>query len=222
MTAINGLVDNPDFYAPPPATNDKPSDELGQGDFLELMIAQFRNQDPFKPMENGEFLGQMAQFGTVSGIDEMNNSIGAMLESLQANQTLQAATLVGRSALVEAGGAYLPDQGSVNGGVEVPDGAGNVTVKVMDESGAVVKTLDLGVTGRGLVKFEWDGTDAGGLPMPAGQYRWRAQTTVDGQETGLTTYAERSITGVTVTGGLPTLETDAGEQIKLADVRAVT
>ena len=222
MTAINGLVDNPDFYSPPPAADNTPSDELGQGDFLELMIAQFRNQDPFKPMENGEFLGQMAQFGTVSGIDEMNNSIGAMLESLQANQTLQAATLVGRSALVEANGAYLPESGSLNAGVEVPDGAGSVSVQILDASGVVVKNLDLGVTGRGLVKFEWDGTDTGGRDLPAGQYTWRAQTTIDGDEVGLTTYAERAITGVTVTGGLPTLETDAGEQIRLADVRTVT
>jgi len=42
--------------------------ELGQEDFLRLMITQLENQDPFKPMESGDFLGQIAQFGTVEGL----------------------------------------------------------------------------------------------------------------------------------------------------------
>ncbi|HEU4618215.1 MAG TPA: flagellar hook capping FlgD N-terminal domain-containing protein, partial [Gammaproteobacteria bacterium] len=50
-------------------------DKLGQADFLRLMITQLRNQDPFKPMESGEFLGQIAQFGTVSGIDEVRTAV---------------------------------------------------------------------------------------------------------------------------------------------------
>ena len=54
---------------PPETVSSSPSNgALQQEAFLELMIAQFRNQDPFKPMENGDFLGQLAQFGTVSGI----------------------------------------------------------------------------------------------------------------------------------------------------------
>ena len=45
-----------------------PNDKLGQAEFLELMTAQLKFQDPLKPLENGDFLAQMAQFGTVNGI----------------------------------------------------------------------------------------------------------------------------------------------------------
>ena len=59
-----------------PAENDsKGNDSLGQEEFLELMTAQLRFQDPLKPMENGDFLGQMAQFGTVNGINELNTRL---------------------------------------------------------------------------------------------------------------------------------------------------
>lgn len=57
------------------ATNtSKSNSDLGQGDFLKLMVTQLNNQDPMKPMESGDFLGQMAQFSTVTGIDGLNTS----------------------------------------------------------------------------------------------------------------------------------------------------
>ena len=46
----------------------KDSSVLGQAEFLKLMTAQLQNQDPFAPMDNGDFIAQMAQFSTVTGI----------------------------------------------------------------------------------------------------------------------------------------------------------
>src|SRR5687768_6194672 len=75
--------------------------DLGQEDFLQLMLTQLKNQDPFKPMESGEFLGQIAQFGTVQGLAGLQTSFDSLSASLVSNQALQASALVGRSALVE-------------------------------------------------------------------------------------------------------------------------
>ena len=55
-----------------------PRDKVGQDQFLELMITQLKNQDPMKPMDNGQFLSQMAQFGTVSGINDLQKSFGSL------------------------------------------------------------------------------------------------------------------------------------------------
>ena len=46
----------------------KEKNKLGQDDFMALMVAQLRNQDPFEPMENGDFIAQIAQFSQVSGL----------------------------------------------------------------------------------------------------------------------------------------------------------
>ena len=52
--------------------------EMGQEQFLELMTAQLQNQDPFKPMESGDFLSQIAQFSTVEGIGDLNDSFSGL------------------------------------------------------------------------------------------------------------------------------------------------
>ena len=80
----------------------EPKDKsLGQDEFLELMMTQLQNQDPLNPAESGEFLSQIAQFGTVNGITELQQSFSTLASSLQSNQALQASTMVGRSVLVE-------------------------------------------------------------------------------------------------------------------------
>ena len=67
-------------------TEKNPNDKLGQAEFLELMTAQLKFQDPLKPMENGDFLGQMAQFGTVNGINELNAAFDSMSASFQSTR----------------------------------------------------------------------------------------------------------------------------------------
>ena len=155
--------------------NNKANDELGQTEFLELMTTQLKFQDPLKPMENGEFLAQMAQFGTVSGINELNSNFNAMSASFQSNQALQASTLVGRRVMVPADTTYLKDSGSVQGAIELDQAASSVTLSVQDASGQIVHRLDLGLQQEGLVNFEWDGLNQNGDRLPAGEYMLLAE-----------------------------------------------
>ena len=71
------------------------SDKLGQTDFLKLMTTQLQNQDPFAPMDNGDFIAQMAQFSTVTGIEEMNTSIGKLVEEFDQARIATASNLLG-------------------------------------------------------------------------------------------------------------------------------
>ena len=73
---------------------------LGQEDFLKLMTAQLQNQDPFAPMDNGDFIAQMAQFSTVTGITEINNNLTNLGSKLEPNRVATAAQFLGHSVLV--------------------------------------------------------------------------------------------------------------------------
>lgn len=155
---------------------------LGQQEFLQLMITQLENQDPFKPLESGEFLGQLAQFGTVSGLAELQTSFNGLASSLVSNQALQAASLVGRSALVASAQAPLEEGQTLDGAVDLPTGSTAVRVEIQDASGQVVRRLDLGAQSAGLVRFHWDGEADGGSPAPTGRYSLTAYYR-DGAET---------------------------------------
>lgn len=149
--------------------------DLGQEDFLQLMLTQLKNQDPFKPMESGEFLGQLAQFGTVQGLAGLQTSFDGLASSLVSNQALQASALVGRSALVRATTLGIVAGQPVAGAVELPSGASGVSVAIRDGQGQTIRTLELGSQAEGLVAFAWDGLDDDGAPAPAGRYSFAAQ-----------------------------------------------
>lgn len=173
---------------------------LGQDDFLKLMVTQLRNQDPMKPMENGEFLGQIAQFSTVSGIQELQSSFAALSASMQSDQALQAAALVGRTALVASGSATLKAGEAVDGAVELPSGATDVVVDITDASGAVVRQLDLGTRPAGMAEFAWDGLDAAGAPVPAGKYGISARARIAGRTESASTLVAAHVDSVTLGG----------------------
>jgi len=145
--------------------------ELGQEAFLNLMITQLKNQDPFKPLDSGEFLGQLAQFGTVQGLSGLQTSFDGLAGSLVSNQALQAASLVGRSALVESDHGAIAAGGSLNGAVDVPAATGGVRVEIRDAAGQVVRHLELGPQTKGLTRFHWDGLNDAGVPAAAGSYQ---------------------------------------------------
>jgi flagellar basal-body rod modification protein FlgD len=173
------------------------NDELGQEQFLELMTAQLQFQDPLSPMENGDFLAQMAQFGTVSGINELNTAFDNMSAAFQSNQALQASTMVGRDVLVPSDQAVLESEGDLHGAVDLDEAATSVIVSVTDASGQLVHRVDLGYQSAGLVEFDWNGLDSDGNRAAAGTYTLSAEVYQGDEVTAgetLTTVSVESVT----------------------------
>ena len=114
------------------------------------MIAQVRNQDPFQPMENGEFIAQMAQFATVDGIQEMQKSISGLSTTMSSNQALTASTLVGRSVLAPGGDFALGAEGGVSGAFNTDAPAASMVMNVYDAAGALVASRQVAAVPRWL------------------------------------------------------------------------
>lgn len=186
---------------------EKDTNKLGQEDFLKLMTTQLQNQDPFKPMENGEFMSQMAQFGTVSGIKDLQESFKTLAGSLSSNQSLEAASMVGRSVLVPADRVGLNEDGGLSGAVDLPQSAGSLNLSIYDSGGQLVKRIGLGSQPPGLVNYEWDGTTDEGYPAVPGTYKVVAQAVVGGENIEASHLAEARVESVTFSRG--------GEGLKL-------
>jgi flagellar basal-body rod modification protein FlgD len=199
----------------------KPKDQLGQAEFLELMIAQLKNQDPFKAMDPSQFLGQLAQFGTVTGIQEMQTAFGTLSESMRASQVLDGATMVGRDVLVASEDVSLGAEGTVRGAIDIPSETSEVQIRVTDSSGQLVRTITL-PDAEGLTEFEWDGVAADGERAPAGEYTLEAVANVGGETYSLETLMASRVASVTIDSarGLILNTTTLGERA-LSDVRRV-
>ena len=199
----------------------KKKDQLGQAEFLELMIAQLKNQDPFKAMDPSQFLGQLAQFGTVSGIAEIKEAFGTLSESMRSSQVLDGATMVGREVLVPSDEVMLQAEGSVKGAIDVPTGTNALQVNIRDVNGALVRRMTLPTT-SGLQEFSWDGVADNGTRAPAGEYTFEAVANVAGKSGSLEMLMAGRVNSVTIDAatGL-TLNTSNLGSRSLSDVRRV-
>lgn len=203
------------------ANGAKKKDQLGQAEFLELMIAQLRNQDPFKAMDPSQFLGQLAQFGTVTGIQEMQTAFATLSESMRSSQVLEGATMVGREVLVASGEVTLPGTGAVEGAIDIPSGASSVQVNILDDAGQLVRRMTVPAT-EGLTEFSWDGLTDGGERAEAGAYSVEAIANVGGQAVSLETLIESRVGSVTIDAGRGlTLNTTTLGARSLSEVRRV-
>ena len=176
----------------------RPKDELGQSQFLELMITQIKHQDPLNPAEGGEFLSQLAQFGTVNGITELQSSFDTLATTLQSSQALQASTMVGRSVLVPGNVGLLESGSELRGAVELPSSSSDVKVLIHDANGQLVRQLNLGTKAAGMANFAWDGFSSSGVAVPSGTYQVSAQANVDNEVVTQTTLIQGKVESVTL------------------------
>ena len=136
-------------------TTTKRRDQLGQADFLKLMTTQLQNQDPFAPMDNADFIAQMAQFSTVTGITDMGETLKGMSDQLQEFRIATASNLLGHSVLVPGNLARPDENGEIHGVVDLPSSASISNIRFTNAQGEILHQVDMGAQPRGLVGFSW-------------------------------------------------------------------
>lgn len=197
--------------------------QVDQDTFLQLMVKQLQNQDPFKPLDPSQFLGQLAQFSSVSSLTSMSKSVGQLASSLAANQALQASSLIGHTVMVEGNSGNLASGAPLQGAADMPYATSGGFVNIYNQSGALVRQMQLGSREAGLARFSWDGLTSTGEVAPAGQYTFKAGIHSTNGDTALTTYSATKVTSIALSSDLSasTITTDSGAQISLSDVKAI-
>lgn len=136
------------------ATTAKVDDPGSQDRFLKLLVTQLQNQDPLSPMDNAQLTSQIAQINTVTGIATLNTSVQGLSSQFLQMQTLQGASLVGKSVIVPGNKVDIAD-GVGQGGFEIATPADAVKVEVLSAAGQVVDTINLGAQSAGVHGFDW-------------------------------------------------------------------
>ena len=183
--------------------------------FLKLLIAQIKNQDPMSPMDASTMTAQMSQLNMVSSMGTMNTSMQAMLSQMQSANFMNQAALIGHSPMV-AGNSINYSGGEVMLGANLANPLQGVVATIKDASGTVVGTADLGNLNSGMTNFVFDGVDASGAKMPNGIYR----VEISGKNNAGTNESPAPYVGSPVVSILK--EGTSGEALlKLADGRSI-
>jgi flagellar basal-body rod modification protein FlgD len=151
------------------ARTTKSAAQDAQDKFMTLLVTQMKNQDPLNPLDNAQITSQLAQLSTVTGIDKLNETMNAMSSSFRSSQNLQAASMIGHGVVVPGTNVELKDGKSVLG-FDLPQNADKIQVKIRDQAGALVKTLDFSNMTSGFNSVSWDGKNEAGTVAANGNY----------------------------------------------------
>ncbi|MFV0278653.1 MAG: flagellar hook assembly protein FlgD [Parahaliea sp.] len=216
VSALAGLVGSSTA-----ATKNKASsvEDMNSQDFLTLMVAQLKNQDPTKPMDNAQFMSELAQFGTVSGVQDLNKNFTTLASSLTSSQNLQAIGLVGREVTVDSNVGSLTrvegsDELALKATVTIPSGASAANLYIKDAAGRLVYSAPLNSTARGEQSLSWDGKSSEGQLLATGSYQVSVEALVGGKSTALSVYARQRVDSVS-------FDSSGAAQLKLADGQTV-
>ncbi|TVP45377.1 MAG: hypothetical protein EA350_09310 [Gemmatimonadales bacterium] len=150
-----------------------PGGAMGRDEFLQLLVAQLRNQDPLEPMKGEEFAAQLAQFAQVEQLTSLNAHAEAQLEATYLLATAQnnsaALNAIGREILAAGNGVTVPEDGPVHVTVGVGGAGGMGTLILYDSAGREVAREELGYlpAGRRDILAEGTVTD-----LPPGNYTY--------------------------------------------------
>ncbi|MFY3746422.1 flagellar hook assembly protein FlgD [Anaeromyxobacter sp. Red801] len=212
VTSALGALPQPG-QAPAPA-----SSALGKDAFLKLLTTQLQHQDPLSPMDSQAFVAQLAQFSSVEQLGALGDKLDTLAVAQASSNQLGTAALVGKEVLFRADRVRLDPGAPARFEVTLPADAGEAVAILADASGRVVRTLPLGAREAGTFPVSWDGRDASGEPLPAGDYLLTVSATrADGTELDAATSLRGTVTGVTFENQAPELLV-GGRHVKLSDV----
>jgi flagellar basal-body rod modification protein FlgD len=195
----------------------KPANQLGKDDFLKLLVAQLKNQNPLNPLANDQFISQSAQFSSLEALQNIQKGVEAMGGGAGEGQVLSgAAGLLGRPVAASNGrfnytGAPVSLPFTLSGPVA------DTALEVTDASGTVLARQALGAKAAGSHTALF--TPPAGRVLPSGELRYRIVSMDGGQSTVLPAVAG-NVTGITMAGGQPVLQVGS-VSISLADISSI-
>jgi flagellar basal-body rod modification protein FlgD len=190
--------------------------DAAQDRFLKLLVAQLNNQDPMNPMDNAQMTSQIAQINTVTGIQQVNETLKSMAEQFASMQVLQGSSMVGRNVLVEGSTLAIQD-GKAAGAIELEASSDSTKVEILSAGGQVLDTINLGALASGRHSFEWDASAYQGTGAPT----YRVVATSGGQPVSATTLVRDKVVSVGSENGAMLVQLAAHSPVGYSGIKAL-
>lgn len=184
--------------------------------FLKLLVAQLNNQDPMNPMDNAQMTSQMAQINTVSGIQQLNETMKSMATQFNAMQFLQGSAMVGKGVMLESNTLTIKDKVAA-GAVNLETKADKVTIQILTPGGQQVDKIELGAQEAGLAGFQWDASNYTGTGSPV----FKVTATLNGKTVATTSLAYDTVVAVGSNEGNLTVELAGRSAVAYSDIKSI-
>ncbi|MFH1144394.1 MAG: flagellar hook capping FlgD N-terminal domain-containing protein [Candidatus Eisenbacteria bacterium] len=191
---------------------------MGKEDFLKLLVTQMTHQDPLNPIEDTEFVAQLAQFSTLEQMQNLNTGISDQAALLQSLGNSMAAALVGREVAIASDTLRLDNGESVTLGFQTAADVDQAVVTLYDAAGNRVDTLELAQLSAGTQRINWDGQNAEGETLPDGRYRFEVVALdSEGEALAVRPLVYGLVSGIAYENGTAFLTVE-GSQVPLASL----
>ncbi len=191
-----------------------------QDRFMTLLVTQMKNQDPLNPMDNAQVTSQMAQLSTVTGIDKLNDTMAALISSVQVGQSYQATSMIGHNVLVSGNTVSTEGSGGYFG-VELPVGADKLSITIKDSAGNTVRNVELGAQSEGTLPLTWDGKTNDGSVAANGDYKIEVAATIGGQAVEAASLGYAKVLSVSNMNGGIKLNLSNNSSVGTTDVKEI-
>jgi len=196
---------------------------LGQKDFLKLLVAQLKNQDPLKPQDNTQFVAELAQFSSLEQSQGINDRLDQLTVQSRGQSNAQVLNMVGQRVTVK-GSVVATDGNGTPGyiGFTLGGNATKTTVNISDSTGRQVRSIELGAVNAGSKNITWDGRDLAGNLQPKGSYNVTVTAKSSADATvPVDLQTADTVTGISFDQGYPVLHLKNGATAPVSDLLRV-
>ncbi len=216
LSSTSQVTSNAATAASTSATSGIANADASQDRFLKLLVAQLNNQDPMNPMDNAQMTSQIAQINTVTGIQQVNDTLKSMADQFAVLQVLQGSAMVGRHVLIE-GSTLAVQDGKAGAAIDLATSSDTTKVEVVSPGGQIIDTINLGALAAGRHSFEWDATAYMGTGAPT----FRVLATSAGQPVTATNLVRDKVVSVGSENGAMLVQLQGHNPVGYASIKAM-
>ncbi len=204
------------------STTGKSSSGLGMDAFLQLLVTQLQYQDPLSPMDDKEFVAELAQFSSLEQLTEINSGIEGLTTLTQEQQMIGAVNFIGKTIDATGTAVSVEDGTATSVTFTLPEDANTCLINILDSSKNIVRTVDVGAKTAGEVEFQWDGKDYDGNAVEDGQYQVAVTATnADGDAMKVSSTMRGKVVGIQQVNGSYYLDIGGGRYAAFTDISNV-